>query len=179
MNQSHDLKDQEDTGFLQRWSQRKQDVEAAEADDAVPIKAEVELDVEPPLTDEDMPAIESLTESSDYSGFLSPQVSDELRRVALRKLFNAAVFNQRDGLDDYDDDFTSFAKLGDIITSDMQHQIDLAKEKLKEVSSEDEASDSDESQEVTTEQIPVESEQDVATEVAATAEFENDVEREL
>ena len=83
------------------------------------------------LTDQDMPPLESLDENSDYSGFLSSGVSEALRRRALRKLFSSAVFNIPDGLDDYDDDFTSFAALGDIVTSDMKHQAEMEAERAK------------------------------------------------
>ena len=84
------------------------------------------------LTDEDMPPLASLDENSDYSGFLSPGVSEALRRRALRKLFSSAVFNVPDGLDDYDDDFTSFAALGDIVTADMKHQAEMEAERAKQ-----------------------------------------------
>jgi hypothetical protein len=121
--------------MLRRWSRRKQ--EAAQAtpavEEAVPIdtedslgtKAPVEAEEIPVLTDADMPAIESLDEDSDYSGFMSEGVSDELRNLALRKLFKAPVFNIRDGLDEYDEDYTYFEKLGDIVTCDMKHEIEM------------------------------------------------------
>jgi len=60
-----------------------------------------------------MPPLESLGPDSDYSGFMSPGVSDELRRLALRKLFHSPLYNITDGLDDYDDDFRSFAVLSE------------------------------------------------------------------
>lgn len=86
------------------------------------------------LTDEDMPDLETMTADSDYTGFLSPGVSDGLRKLALRKLFHSDVFNIRDGLDEYDGDYTQFEKLGDIVTSDMQHQIELeAQRKAKQL----------------------------------------------
>ena len=44
-----------------------------------------------PLTDADMPPIETLTEDSDYTGFMSPEVSEELRKLALRKLFQGCL----------------------------------------------------------------------------------------
>jgi hypothetical protein len=78
-----------------------------------------------------MPPLESLDETSDYTGFLSEKVSETLRRQALRKLFHSELFNVCDGLDDCADDFTSFAPLGDIVTSDMRHQLALAEERLK------------------------------------------------
>ena len=83
-------------------------------------------------SDEDMPPLDSLDEDSDYSGFLSPGVSEALRRRALRKLFMSAVFNIPDGLDDYDDDFTSFQALGDVVTSDMRHQAEMEAERAKQ-----------------------------------------------
>ena len=140
-------------GPLRRWARRKREVARGEeaehearrrgdppdaseaagearapAGDA-PEPAVVEEKV---LTDEDMPALDSLDENSDYSGFLSSGVSEALRRRALRKLFSSAVFNIPDGLDDYDDDFTSFAALGDIVTSDMKHQAKMEAERAKQ-----------------------------------------------
>ena len=87
---------------------------------------------EPVLTDADMPAIESLTEDSNFSQFMSSGVSDELRNLALRKMFKAPFFNIRDGLDEYDGDYTSFEKLGDIVTSDMRHQMEIEAQKKLE-----------------------------------------------
>ncbi|MCP4331456.1 MAG: DUF3306 domain-containing protein [Gammaproteobacteria bacterium] len=131
----------EGESVLSRWSRRKleaeqelPDVEQASPVEpparlAEPVVEEIEA---PPLTDADMPDIESLTEDSDFSGFMSPGVSDELRNLALRKLFRAPVFNIRDGLDEYDEDYTSFEKLGDIVTCDMKHQIEIQEQKLRE-----------------------------------------------
>lgn len=109
-------------GFLSRWSSRKQAANEASELSTADNAGESSLDESLLPTDDDMPPIESLEESSDYTGFLSPKVSDELRRLALRKLFQGAAFNTCDGLDDYAEDFTSFAKLGDLVTSDMRFQ---------------------------------------------------------
>ncbi len=43
-----------------------------------------------------------------------------------------AAFNIRDGLDDYDEDFTFFEPLGDTITADMRHQMEREKEKERQ-----------------------------------------------
>jgi len=122
-------------GFLSRWSRLKRD----SADPARPPEppgpvADAEEQAAPPrvLTDADMPDLDSLTEESDFSGFLSPEVSEELRQLALRKLFHGPAFNLRDGLDDYDDDFTSFVRLGDLITADMRHQMEQEAKRLQE-----------------------------------------------
>lgn len=68
----------------------------------------------------ELPPIESLSEDSDFSLFMSPEVDENLRKLALRKLFKSPFFNVVDGLNDYDDDFTTFELLGDIVTSDMK-----------------------------------------------------------
>ena len=128
---------------LSRWSRRKQEAaeappiieqtppEASDAEHTALMMDEVPQE-EIPLTDADMPDIESLEEDSDFTGFMSPGVSDELRNLALRKLFHAPVFNIRDGLDEYDEDYTSFEKLGDIVTCDMKHQIEVQERKRLE-----------------------------------------------
>jgi len=121
-------------GFYGRWSRRKQQARTgnpAPEDEAAGSPAETRAgglaeDHSPPqaaaLTDADMPALESLDADSDYSGFLSEGVSDELRNKALRKLFLSPQFNVVDGLDDYCEDFTSFEALGDIVTADMHYE---------------------------------------------------------
>ena len=94
------------------------------------------------LCDKDMPDLNNMDEDSDYSGFLSPGVSDELRKLALHKLFHGQSFNLCDGLDDYDEEFTSFEKLGDIVTADMRFQVEEeAKRKLQMAVEEDDISD--------------------------------------
>ena len=139
-------------GPLRRWSRRKREAvrereagDEARGRDPSGIPSEAAADVGEPagdapapaaveekvLTDDDMPPLESLDENSDYSGFLSPGVTEALRRRALRKLFMSAVFNVRDGLDDYDEDFTSFEALGDVVTSDMRHQAEAEAERAR------------------------------------------------
>ncbi|MCB2261988.1 MAG: DUF3306 domain-containing protein [Candidatus Thiosymbion ectosymbiont of Robbea hypermnestra] len=76
----------------------------------------------PALTDADMPPIESLDEDSDYSPFLSPKVSQGLRRQALRRLFGLPRFQGSDGLNDYDEDYRRFTALGDVITHEMRRR---------------------------------------------------------
>ena len=124
-----------DKGFLARWSERT--LEARDRLDSDGSRDRMSVDPAagdrkeaPVLTDEDMPSLESLDEGSDYSGFLSPGVSRDLRRKALRKLFHGARLNVADGLDDYDEDFTGFLPLGDIVTSDMRHRMGEAKRLL-------------------------------------------------
>lgn len=119
--------------FIARWSRRKLDAQKPQAEKI----SDTETTLTPlndisQLTDADMPTLDSLNEDSDYTGFLSPKVSEALRKQALRKLFQSPVFNIRDGLDDYDDDFTSFARLGDIVTADMKHQLEREAQRIQQ-----------------------------------------------
>ena len=121
--------------FLDRWSRRKQadrqDETLAEhrsvlnTTELAETQAEsgIEQDAQPALTDADMPPIDSLTGDSDFSVFMSPKVSDQLRTQALRKLFHLPAFNVTDGLNDYDEDYTRFAGLGNVVTQEMQRML--------------------------------------------------------
>ena len=131
----------DERSFLSRWSRRKA-LRQEELDEAVlngeqdtlaqqPDAAEAQEE-KPPLTDEDMPPIETMGEDDNYGDFLSPKVSEKLRKAALRKLFHGAGFNIRDGLDDYDEDFTFFEPLGDIVTADMRHREEMLERKARE-----------------------------------------------
>lgn len=123
-----------------RWSRRKQRnrAEASGDDGAVAgdVSAKPGTDPGSPTVEEskviELPRIEDLDENSDYSAFLNPQVGEDLRRVALRKLFRSHIFNVRDGLDDYDEDFTVYEPLGDVVTADMRHEIQRKAERAKE-----------------------------------------------
>ncbi len=114
--------------ILQRWSRQKlaATTKIAEEVPAAPTPvasaSEHELESEPQSSTPELPDISELTAESDYSGFLSPEVTDELRNKALHKLFHSPEFNITDGMDDYDEDFSQFAHLGSIITADMRHQ---------------------------------------------------------
>ena len=147
MANSPDNNDSE--GFVSRWSRRKSEIAEKEPITSPEIlkplgdsqsegqlvamidPAQSDAIEQPVLTDEDMPTLDSLNQDSDFSPFMSPGVSEALRKLALRKLFQGARFNIRDGLDDYDDDFRNFAGLGDLVTCDMKHQIEMQEERKR------------------------------------------------
>jgi hypothetical protein len=121
----------DDEDFFHRWSRRKHETQALLSPDTAELP-ESDMNAAILPTDTDMPPLDTLTDDSDYSGFLSPRVSEALRQQALRKLFRSPGFNIRDGLDDYDDDFTTFAELGDIVTSDMKHQLEKEAQRIQQ-----------------------------------------------
>lgn len=159
---------------LARWSRRKaqqqSQVPAAPQDplsdedlssDSTEVVAVQAIDDDaglPVLTDADMLPVESLHADSDFSGFLSPGVSEELRKLALRKMFALPSFQVRDGLDDYDDDFTVFEPLGDTVTNDpwTHRQKRLAEEKAAAEKAETERLGQEKSEEEIVEEVDAE-----------------------
>jgi len=81
----------EKEAFFSRWSRMKREQPAEKKDDA-PAPA--------------LPPVESLTPESDFAGFMHPKVKEELRRLALKKLFSDPHFNLPDPFEAYSGDWT-------------------------------------------------------------------------
>lgn len=119
------------TSFFSRWSQRKLDgdkatdieiEESVEAAAAQPSEFTSVNDLEPSVHSEHVTADvsnESLDDSVENVEGESPSVaqllvseaSESVKKAALRKLFLSEEFNVRDGLDDYDDDYSNLKSL--------------------------------------------------------------------
>jgi hypothetical protein len=109
-----------DEGFLRRWSRRKAETRSPEpapagaaSDAAEPALASPELTPEPaprapaPIDPKDLPDIESLDASSDFTVFMRPGVPLELRNQALRKLWRSdPILANLDGLLEYGEDYS-------------------------------------------------------------------------
>lgn len=145
-------------GFLQRWSRRKHQAKRAEQDpdgpaaEPVPDESQLEqpaaarsaaleaeaeaeaVEAEPP-GDEDMPPLESIDRGGGVGDFFSPKVSAGLRKAALRRLFSQPEFNTPELLEEYAQDYSKPALLGNIVTADMRFRAEqarlLAERKLK------------------------------------------------
>ncbi|MEM6491689.1 MAG: DUF3306 domain-containing protein, partial [Pseudomonadota bacterium] len=113
-----------DTVFA-RWSDRKR-AAAAESLAApeptspplVEAQSAPEADETPPP---DLPTIESLTADSDFTPFMQAGVPEDLKRLALRKLWRSnPVFANLDGMNDYDEDFSLLYKVGAVIQTSYQ-----------------------------------------------------------
>ena len=103
--------------FLERWSRLKRQGEPApapaEPPAASPPAAEPAAGEPGPVRaageaapGPELPALETLGLESDFASFLKKEVSEPLRRAALRKLFSDPHFNRMDGLDVYIDDYS-------------------------------------------------------------------------
>ena len=80
----------DDRGFLARWSQRKQEAKQPESKPEAPaVEAEIPpapaAEAAPEFDLSSLPKLEDLTEATDVTGFLRKGVPEHLRNAALRK----------------------------------------------------------------------------------------------
>jgi Protein of unknown function (DUF3306) len=107
----------DDENLFARWSRRKRAVAEADAPAPAAELPEEPLDEDALADPEDeaallerlgLPVPEMMGKGDDFSGFLKSGVPEFLRRRALRVLWRSnPVLANLDGLNDYDDDFTS------------------------------------------------------------------------
>ena len=120
--------DEQDDGFLSRWSQRKARVrEGQPVADTPPLRSATVPaatagagsrrrairrhtppdDAQPPRpAPPTLDDVARLTRDSDYSRFVAADVDGSVRNAALKKLFSDPHFNVMDGLDTYIDDYS-------------------------------------------------------------------------
>jgi hypothetical protein len=98
--------------FLARWSRLKREAPASEKEDEAAAPS--------------VPPVESLTPESDFALFMNPEVKDELRRLALKKLFNDPHFNVPDPFEPYSRDWT----VGEPIPQEMLATLNQARRLL-------------------------------------------------
>ncbi|HVG81610.1 MAG TPA: DUF3306 domain-containing protein [Methylomirabilota bacterium] len=107
--------------FLKRWARLKSEQAAPDAVPAVEAtvpEASAPADAPAEVRPEDLPPIEELTAESDFTPFLQAGVPEELKRLALRKLWRSdPVFANLDGLVEYGEDFgAAFRNPGPVAT---------------------------------------------------------------
>ncbi len=149
--------DREGEGFLSRWSRRKHQAKQDKAAEPVAESAQPEETVDSgiaaghdgaeeasqdeipapePLTDEDMPPLDSIDSGGSVKDFFSPKVSKKLRGAALKRLFSQPEFSAPDMLEEYAGDYSKPEPLGDVVTAEMRYRteqaIKFAERKLKE-----------------------------------------------
>jgi len=107
------VKADEKETFLARWSRLKRE--------QPPARIETEGKTETPAPV--LPPVDKLTPESEFSGFMHPKVKDELRRLALKKLFSDPHFNIPDPFEAYSGDFT----VGEPIPPELLAQLNQAR----------------------------------------------------
>lgn len=121
--------DKEKSGeaFLSRWSRLKQEAGNAPPAERQPAPPEADPKAPPP----ELPPLDKLTADSDFRGFFHPEVDENLRQAALKKLFADPHFNVMDGLDVYIDDYSRPDPLPAAMLAQLKHAqkiIDWARE---------------------------------------------------
>ncbi len=120
--QSADHRPTDAGSFLQRWSRRKQAVQAgvvpteAAAEGATQLaaidpqraaQASPSRSVDADAKHTELPSLDSLQGlQSDYLDFMQPKVTQQLKRAALKKLFADPHFNVIDRFEAYSEDYT-------------------------------------------------------------------------
>jgi len=120
-------KPENNESVLSRWSRRKLDKQAATQDEeALPIQQQQEPEIEPVTTSE-----RQSVDETDLPIWQQLDVDPEVKRSALAKLFRQPEFNVVDRMNEYDEDFTQFKSLGNIVTQQMKHMLTLAEKKTR------------------------------------------------
>ena len=152
-NDRHGSTRREDS-FLARWSRRKHEAQhGIPPEDAEPAASPADTDAPVPDSDTgtvdeeagatpavadsepadaELPHPDTLDRDSDFSVYLTKRVSSAFRRAAMRRLFSSPEFNVRDGLDDYDEDYTQFQSLGNTVTAHMRHHAERLRQRDEE-----------------------------------------------
>jgi hypothetical protein len=106
--------------FLQRWARLKTQAEESRALPSRPADL-----ASPSVPSSSLPAIDSLTPDSDFSGFLHPEVDAETRQAALKKLFMTDHYRTMDMLDVYVDDYSKPELLPAEMLAKLDHAVAL------------------------------------------------------
>ncbi|OEE11527.1 hypothetical protein OAY_08890 [Vibrio cyclitrophicus ZF205] len=131
------------TNFFSRWSQRKLDEstdESQETEQTLEItesSSEIssgQSNTETTLSSagaEEATDVQGLAPEEDVSvaQLLVSEASESVKKAALRKLFLSEEFNVRDGLDDYDDDYSNLKSLSEGVAETLR---DWVKDKTEE-----------------------------------------------
>jgi len=93
------------SGFLERWSRLKK-------------AADKVADAE--ITDAES-LLENLTPESDFGQFMRQEISEEIRRKAMKTLFSDPHFNVMDGLDIYIEDYNLSEPIPEEMMATLNH----------------------------------------------------------
>ncbi|PHJ43225.1 hypothetical protein AK965_01685 [Vibrio sp. PID17_43] len=143
------------TNFFSRWSKRKLEESITELKDAEVVESNKLIEPETAQTQEEpntetkavaaetlgASAQEASSESNDpeevsVAQLLVSEASESVKKAALRKMFLSEEFNVRDGLDDYDDDYSNLKSLSEGVAETLR---DWVKEKTEEEPAEEDS----------------------------------------
>lgn len=105
--------------FFQRWSKPKtaESIEPQPSSEPTPATTAVEAEKPPPTMDD----VAHLTLESDFKPFVARGVDEDVRRLAMKKLFSDPQFNVMDGLDTYIEDYNKFEPIPAAMLAALNH----------------------------------------------------------
>ncbi len=106
------------TGFFSRWLRRKLDKKNSEEKGKTLV-----------ISDDFVKAKQTKVDELSLPVWQQKDIDPDIKKQLLNSFFRQAEFNNLDGLNDYDDDFTTFPNLGSVITEEMHRMLRLAEEK--------------------------------------------------
>ena len=107
--------------------------ESDSRDDADDTATQAKVPPPPGSLDDTLPDPDTLDAGSDFSSYMVPGVSSSLRRRALKRLWSTGNYNVRDGLDDYDMDYTQQLKpMASELAGKLRRWVKKADESLEE-----------------------------------------------
>ena len=113
-------------GLVSRWSRRK--LRKIEADSEISSKtAKLDNKSKPTLEKDD----ELIQQQSELPLWQQDDVAPENMQQALAALFRQPEFKEVDHMNEYDEDFTRFDSLGDIVTTEMKRMLKIVEEKTR------------------------------------------------
>ena len=115
-------KSEEQQGILARWSQRKLDKTAENAEQAIEVFHQDNSEDE--LEDKDK-------DQQDLPIWQQDNVDDKTKTSALVALFRQPEFQEVDHMNEYDEDFTRFNPLGNVIPREMKRMLKLAEQRTR------------------------------------------------
>lgn len=83
--------------------------------------AQTDAERDTPLSDDDMPDLNSIDGNTNVSAFFSEGVSETLRKQALKAMFLKPEFNIRDGMDDYDLNYADAKELSSDVAAGLRN----------------------------------------------------------
>jgi len=111
--------EKDEQGFLSRWSRKKSEDESVDQEKIKPIEESQPRENASELDEQSLP----LWQQKD--------IEPNEKRQALAALFKQPEFKEVDHMNEYDEDFTRFKGLGDLVTQEMKRMIRLAEEKTR------------------------------------------------
>lgn len=112
--------EKDEEGFLSRWSRKKSEDEGVvKNDNNDQVKENKPEEVSSEIEEQSLPL------------WQQKESDPDLKKKALAALFKQPEFKEVDHMNEYDEDFTSFSGLGDIVTEEMKRMLRLAEKKTR------------------------------------------------